>query len=198
MTVEDHDRSVCPASHFSQSGAQFHLLTRKELLAETPELPKGRGFDKNKRAGKPLAHSTEEIPTPHNDSADEMLFVHPNRGSSTQAPAGGDCLRRIGKQRLARIGIGVDEEQPIPIGRRRAAIAGASDLIDGFEHHRRSGGSRDGRRTVRGIVVAHDDLRLPPHARKHRRRRVQVFQRPREQQFLIKGGDDDGYLHSGG
>ena len=59
------------------------------------------------------------------------------------------------------MGIGIDEDEPITGSGSSAGVAGAGDLVDGFEDDFGTGGAGDFGGFVGGIVVADDELGFP-------------------------------------
>ena len=93
--------------------------------------------------------------------ASQMFLIHPDRHPAGQTATGTDLLRNFGKQSGVGTRIRIHKNQPVAGGRRRAAIPGAGDLIDRLEHNGCARRARDFGRAVGGIVVAHNQFKVP-------------------------------------
>ena len=154
-----------------QALTQFPIFTGKGFEAETAEFSERCRFDENKRSMKQPPPAESKIQDGHHQLDVETLLIPAKGRAAAATGAGLNLLCRVGKQFHAGMGIGVHKNQPVAGGRRRPGIPGAGDLIDWFKYNRRAGSSRDFRRAVGGIVVAHDQFDLPAALRECARRR---------------------------
>jgi hypothetical protein len=119
-----------------------------------------------------------------------------DRGAARQDLPGLDALEHLRKQFPARIGIGVDEHQPLAARLRGAGIARASDLVHRLEHYRRARRARDLGGAIGRVVVADDELGAPAGFLERRERRPDSSERAGEQALFVERRHDHRQLHA--
>ena len=164
VPVEDDYFFAGGPGGFSEALAQFQFFGGKEFVAEAADFPKGRGFTKNKGTGHQAPPAADKIPKRGDQPGEEVSLVQANGCAAREVAAGFDGGGDLDKQIRAGAGISIHEEQPVASGGFGATIAGAGDLVDGFEDDGGPGGAGDVGRFIGGIVVANDEFGRPAAA----------------------------------
>lgn len=119
------------------------------------------------------------------------MAVEFDRAAPGHAFLGSDLLADTLEKGRAGVGIGIDKDEPIARGCGSARIAGAGDLVDGFEDDLCCCGTSDFGGFVGRIVVADDEFSFPVALMESRQRTINVAQRFAEALFFVKSRDDD-------
>jgi len=194
--MKNHHLLPCRARQTLEPLAQVDLLRNEQLTAESTNRAKRLGIAKNERSREPVAHAAGPIPDRDGAARYRMLCVQLYRSTAGNAPSRNNLVRHFAEQRRVWIRVRVHEDKPVAAGRRGAAISRASDLIDRLKDNLRSGGACDLRRSIRGVVVANDQLGLPSTTHELCRPVLHAGERMRDEAFLIECRDDDRDLHA--
>ena len=120
-----------------------------------------------------------------------MMAIENHSAAAGEAFAGIDLVGDAVEQGRAGMGIGIDEDKPVSGSGGSAGVAGASDLVDGFENNFGSGGAGDFGGCVSGVVVADDEFGLPIALMKNGNSSVDVTKGFAKAAFFIESGDND-------
>lgn len=197
MPVEDDHFFTVSCRDFFQSLAQLQFFRRKNFRVETTEFAERRGLNKNEGARQPFLEPAREVPALRDEIGGEVAFVQPHRGTSGDDVAGMDGFGHVGKQFRARMRIGIHKDEPIAACCGCTGITGSPDLVERFEDNLRASAAGNFRSAVSGIVVAHDEFKLPATLLERGRRRLHFGERDIEKLFLVEGRDDDRNFHIG-
>ena len=187
--MQDNHFLVLGARECFEAIAQVQFFGGKQFHIESTDFPERGGFAKNKASRGPASGAAGEVPQRDGDVADEIPALEVNGAAAREAAAGfnlgGDVVEELG----AGVGVGVDEDEPIAGGGFGAAIARASDLVDGLEDDGGAGVARDFGGAVGGVVVANDEFGWPVASREGSHGGIDLAQRFAQQSFFIVGGD---------
>ena len=167
MPVQNDRLLAAPLGQSFQTSAQVNFLGGKKAVVKTTDLAKGRRFAKKERAGGVFADTADLIPYPGSHAPHERKRVIFDGATAEQISSTDNGHMHVGEKFAARVRIRIHEDQPIPRGSLGPAIAGASDLVDGFEHHGGAGGAGQFRGAIGGIIVANDEFGFSTHAGEH-------------------------------
>src|SRR5262245_36614097 len=159
MALKDHHGASLAAREALQAPREVDLLAGEQLLAETADLAERARLAEHERTGGPARLAAERVPGVDPESNQPVGGLEGHRGAAADTSLFPDTFENILEQRTARIGIRVDEDQPVAARSGRAAVAGARDLVDRLEDHRGARGARDLRGAVGRVVVTHDQFR---------------------------------------
>ena len=192
MAMQDDKLAIRFLPQLRQPKTQIEFLPREHLVAEAADLPKRGGFAENECPGQPAALAADPIPDPRHKIRQVMIAFQTYRGPTGETAARLDLFRDFSKQGCVRQRIRINEDKPVPGGRRRAGVPCPGDLVHRLEHDRGSGCPRNLRRPVGGIVVTNDEVRGPARFCERGQRGIHRTQRAGQQSFLVEGGNDDG------
>ena len=196
VLMQDGDFLAFGAREFFEAFAQFNFFAGEELGVESAEFSEGGGFTKNKRAGHQSQPAADAIPQGGDGVASPVAGFEADGAAAGEAVAGGDLCGDVVEEFGGRVGVGIDEDEPVAGGGFGAAIARAADLVDGLEDNGGAGGARDFRGAVGGVVIAHDEFGLPVAPRKCGHGGVDLAKGFAEEPFFVKGGNYDRDAHA--
>lgn len=197
MAVEDDELFAVAAGVFFEAFAEIDFLGGKEFVAESADGAEGVGLDEDEGAGGPAADAAEEVPGVDEEAGEEVVFVELHGGAAAEAGLVGNGVGDVGKEICAGVGIGVDEDEPVASGGEGAAVAGAGDLVDGFEDDGGAGGTGEFGGAVGGVVVADDEFGLPAEVSEGEGGVADAGEGSGDEFLLVEGGDDEGDFHDG-
>lgn len=196
MAMQNDDAFALGAGEFLEAFAQFQFFTGKEVDVEAAELAEGGGIAKDERAGKPMQAPAGEVPQGGDGIAGGVSGFEADGAAASEAAAGVDLRGDVVEEFGAGVRVGIDEEEPIAGGGFGAAVAGAADLVDGFEDDGGPSGGGDFGGAVGGVVVADDEFGLPSASGEGGQGGLDVAKGFAKEPFFVEGGDDDGDNHS--
>ena len=190
---EDMDATCGGAPNFFQGAAEMNLFAGEEAGIEPADPAEGLGLAAHEGTGGPAEPAGQRI-SHHDPKGPEpgQWLIHLHAATQGDETVRIQVLDQGGEQLRGGKGIGVDEQQPIPGGQGSAAVAGAPDLIDGFEDDGGSGLAGDVGGAVGGIIVAHDQLAFPAQAGQALAGPPDMLQGFGQEFLLVEGGNDDG------
>ena len=136
-----------------------------------------------------MGHSYKELLVWQKSKA---LAVELYRAAPGHARTHVHLICHFAKQFLARMRIGINEQQPLPARCRRPAVPRPRNLVQRLKNHRRPGRSRNLRRAIGRIVVTDNQLGRPAALGKYPHRRLDLSQRLANQPLFVERGNDDG------
>ena len=116
-------------------GANF--FRRIQLGGKAPHIPEGVRPAKDKRPGRPAHGSRQQVPDNEDIAQQGRHVIEPNQAAASGHPAAPDSFQQLGQCVGVKPGIGVYKQKPVPASDSRPRVAGAGNLIDGFEDHAR-------------------------------------------------------------
>lgn len=145
-----------------QSPDEGGLFGGEVLLRETPDdIKGGAGAEEEAASDQPEGSGPEDSDGVQAASPEREPSVKGEDASATDGTGPEGIEARLDRRR-SRLGIGINEEQDLPLGRTGPGVAGGGDLpvLDGDETG--SGGAGDLRCLIGRGVVDHDDLVREP------------------------------------
>ena len=124
--------------------------------------------------------------------------LHSDGAAPSQAASRFNLLRHLGKQFRTGVRVRVNEHQPIPGSRCRAAVPCPGNLIDRLEDHPGASGTRQLSRAVGRVVVADNEFTAPRAACEGGHSGAHLAQRLANEPLLVERGDDDRNFHCAG
>jgi len=195
VAVKDDDLLATLAGDHFQTLAELEFFGGKDLGIEPAHFAEGGGLDEDEGTGEPFLEAAGEVPELGDEVGDEHLFIERHGGAAGEDFAGGNLVCDIGEEGAGGMRVGIDEDEPVAGGGGGAGIAGAADLVEGFEDDVRAGGAGDLGGAVGGVVVADDELKFPAAVGEGGGGGQDLRKRGAEELFLVEGGDDDGDTH---
>ena len=191
VAMQDGDAFALSAREFFEAFAEFDFFAGEEVGVESAEFPERGGIAKNERTGDPSQCAAHTIPESGDGVPGRVSGFEADGAAASEAAAsfngGGDVI----EERGAGVRVGVDEDEPVAGGGGGAAIARATDLVDGFKDDLGAGGAGDFRGAVGGVVVANDEFGLPSAPGKGGHGVLDVAKGFAQKAFFVEGGDDD-------
>lgn len=186
--------SACPF-RLLQSSREVDFFAGVLLQAETAHLAECIGFDKDERSRRESAESTDEVPDAGSEVGGGWPFVETDRASTGKDPTGLNRLEDQGQEGWGRDGVGVEEQDPLPVRSCGSGIACTADHVDRFKDDAGAVSPGNFRGAIRRVVVADDDLGGPGALMKGFERLMQGSEGCREESFLVEGRDDHRECH---
>src|SRR3954470_24563485 len=127
---------------------QLDFFAREQFIIESAHFLKRGAFTENKRARSPFPQPTENIPRSSDEPGDWIRSFNVNRASSSENTARLDSRGNVPKQFSARMGVGIDEKEPIAGSYRCSTIPRAANLVDRLKNYYSAGLPRQFRRAI--------------------------------------------------
>src|SRR5438874_2807783 len=119
MTMQNNQFLSALSRLLLEPFAEFDFLRGVKLLAESAKLAERFCFAENKRTGRPSFHPADRVPDGREEFRPADRVVHFDHCPSAEVLAALDRSRQVREQLSAWIGVGVNEHEPVALGRRR-------------------------------------------------------------------------------
>jgi len=191
MTMQNDDLLPARSGQLFQSFAEVNFLRDKQFLAESIQFPERPCLTKNERTRHPVLPSANTIPNPNKPDCPANRFIQCYGRATTNTAAALNVRRHFCEQFGAWKRISVHKNQPLPVSCRGSCVPRPGDLVCGFKND--AGALRSGEFTgsIRGVIVADDDLMLPSRLGKGGCRSSNALQRTLNELFFVESWDDD-------
>ena len=196
VAMQYGDAFVFLARKFFEALAEFDFFAGVEVGVEAAEFAEGGGLAKDEGAGAPAEGAADAVPEVGDGVAGGVAGREADGAAAGEAAAGLDLGGDVVEEGGAGVGVGIDEDEPIAGGGLGAAVAGAADLVLGFEGDGGTGIAGDLGGAVGGVVIANDEFGLPVAAGEGGHGGLDVAKGFAEQAFFVVGGHYDGDEHA--
>ncbi len=178
-------------SKFLEALEQVDLFGSEQVLVESTYVAEGSRFTINERARGPTGEAAKPIPASSQRGTDPMMLVQANGATARQDLPTANYICDFAEQSGTWMRVRINKDQPFAAGGRGPPIACPPDLINRLENHLGASATCQVCRSVRGVVVAHDNFVLPPACGQSLRGFRDLLEGSSDQLLLVVGRYDD-------